>query len=194
MNFNDGKENATTIDALQVENLHDKYQFISEEATRRIMVAHRVTTPLLFGIREAGAGFSSNAEEMKVGYEIFYTMVVVPFQQMMIDALEDIFYYNGVTEANLYFDPLIPLGFLAEYQEQIGDNAVSVAIEESQTGGAENERQVTGLPDLEPDLDQPIGETIPSRSLIGVGSPYERGNKPFAMSAIDKLDYEIFKK
>ena len=195
MNFNDGKENATTIDALQVENLHDKYQFISEEATRRIMVAHRVTTPLLFGIREAGAGFSSNAEEMKVGYEIFYTMVVIPFQQMMIDALEDIFYYNDVTEANLYFEPLIPLGFLAEYQEQIGDNAVSVAIEESQTGGAENARQVTGLPDLDPDGDTDSSEP-PSygRVIDGVGSPYERGNKPFAMSAIDKLDYEIFKK
>lgn len=195
MNFNENKDNATTIDALQIENLHDKYQFLSEEASRRIMVSHRITTPLLFGITDGAKGFSSNAEEMKVGYEIFYTMVVTPFQQMIIDALEDIFYYNDVTSAQLYFEPLIPLGFLAEYQEQIGDNAINKAIIDSQTGDdAANERVISELPDLNPDEDQPYGEDTPGRVIDGVSGPADWGNKPFAFSSeVNNIDYEIFK-
>ena len=195
MNFNDNKDNATTIDALQVDNLHDKYQFLSEEAARRIMVAHRITTPLLFGLRERGQGFSSNAEEMKVGFEIFQSMVVTPFQQMVIDAIEDIFYYNGVTEAQLYFDPLLPLGFLTEMQYQVGDNAVNRNITESQEGEMQvgSARQISGLPDLDDNDDNPIGDTTDDRVIDGYTSPSQYGNKPFAMTALNKLEFEIVK-
>jgi hypothetical protein len=195
MNFNDNKENATTIDALQVDNLHDKYQFLSEEAARRIMVAHRITTPLLFGLRERGQGFSSNAEEMKVGFEIFQSMVVTPFQQMIIDAIEDIFYYNGVTEAQLYFDPLLPLGFLTEMQYQVGDNAVNRNITESQEGEQQegSARQISGLPDLDDNDDNPIGDTTDDRVIDGYTSPSQYGNKPFAMTALNKLEFEVIK-
>ena len=193
MNFNDNKENATTIDALQVENLHDKYQFLSEEAARRIMVAHRITTPLLFGLRERGQGFSSNAEEMKVGFEIFQSMVVAPFQQQIIDAIEDIFYYNGVTEAQLYFDPLMPLGFITDMQEQIGDNAVNRNIIESQEGEQQDEsaRQPSGLPDLDDNDDNPVGDDNQGRVIDGYTSPTDYGNRPFAMTAETKLEYGI---
>jgi hypothetical protein len=195
MNFNDNKDSATTIDALQVENLHDKYQFLSEEAARRIMVAHRITTPLLFGLRERGQGFSSNADEMRVGFEIFQSMVVAPFQQQIIDAIEDIFYYNGVTEAQLYFDPLMPLGFIADMQEQIGDNAVNRNIVESQEGEQQDEsaRQISELPDLDDNDDNPVGDDNQGRVIDGYTSPSDYGNRPFAMTAETKLEYEVIK-
>ena len=67
------------IDTIQTENLHDKYQYVAEYAQDRILVAHRITSPLLFGIRTAQNGFSSQSEEMKTAFSIMQTMTIQPF-------------------------------------------------------------------------------------------------------------------
>lgn len=53
------------------------YITLEERISSRILTAHRITSPLLLGIKDS-AGFSSNAEEIKVAYAHFEGTVVEP--------------------------------------------------------------------------------------------------------------------
>jgi hypothetical protein len=119
LSFNDNPEYKTTVEMLRPENLHQQYDFIAEESSRKIMLAHRVTSQMLLGIKTA-SGFSSNADELKTAYEIFLAMVIQPFQQELIKAIQGIVEFNGVDGEDLYFAPLIPFGFLAELMDDAG--------------------------------------------------------------------------
>ena len=119
LSFNDNPEYKTTVEMLRPENLHQQYDFIAEESSRKIMLAHRVTSQMLFGIKTS-SGFSSNADELKTSYEIMLALVIQPFQQEIIKTIQGIVEFNGVEGESLYFAPLIPFGFLAEYMEDAG--------------------------------------------------------------------------
>ena len=119
LSFNDNPEYKTTVEMLRPENLHQQYDFIAEESSRKIMLAHRITSQMLFGIKTA-SGFSSNADELKTAYEIMLALVIQPFQQEIIKAIQGIVEFNGVEGESLYFAPLIPFGFLAELMEDAG--------------------------------------------------------------------------
>ena len=118
LSFNDDPANKPTIDTITTENLHDKYQYVADYAQDRILVAHRVTSPLLFGIRTANNGFSSQSEEMKTAFSIMQTMTIQPFQQMLIDALSDAFEKAGLEDMELYFEQLTPLAILSTTAEE----------------------------------------------------------------------------
>ena len=119
LSFNDNPEYKTTVEMLRPENLHQQYDFIAEESSRKIMLAHRITSQMLFGIKTAN-GFSSNADELKTAYEILLAMVIQPFQQELLKAIQGIVEFNGVDGEDLYFAPLIPFGFLAELMDDAG--------------------------------------------------------------------------
>ena len=63
----------TPIDAAN----DDYYLTLDQRITSRILTAWRITSPLLLGIKDS-AGFSSNAEEIKVSYAHFEGTVVEP--------------------------------------------------------------------------------------------------------------------
>lgn len=119
LSFNDNPEYKTTVEMLRPENLHQQYDFIAEEASRKIMLAHRITSQMLFGIKTA-SGFSSNADELKTSYEVMLALVIQPFQQEIVTAIQGILEFNNVDATSLYFSPLIPFGFLAEYMDNAG--------------------------------------------------------------------------
>ena len=133
VSFNDDAINKPTIDTLPMENLHEKYQYVAEYAQDRILVAHRIVSPLLFGIRTANNGFSSQSEEMKTAYSIMQTMTIFPFQNLLINSLYHAFRVGGIDCSDLYFEQLTPLVILSdtaddtdqtieEVQEEIDDN------------------------------------------------------------------------
>ena len=128
LSFNENPEYKTTVEMLRPENLHQQYDFLAEEASRKIMLAHRVTSQMLFGIKDA-SGFSSNADELKTSYEIFYAMVIQPFQQEVMKQIQGIVEYNGIDGEDLYFAPLIPFGFLAELMDDAGAAQAKEIIE-----------------------------------------------------------------
>jgi len=119
VSFNDDPAVKPTIDTITTENLHDKYQYVAEYAQDRILVAHRITSPLLFGIRTAQNGFSSQSEEMKTAYSIMQTMTIQPFQQLIIESLSDALTWGGYTkDTELYFEQLTPLAILSTTAEE----------------------------------------------------------------------------
>jgi len=69
-----GKE----MEVTPIENSNDDYYITLEQRiTSRILTAHRITSPLLLGIKD-GAGFSSNADEIITSYSHFMNTVVRP--------------------------------------------------------------------------------------------------------------------
>lgn len=107
--FNHSESNKTTIDDVPLNDAPNHYEYLSDECMRKIMLGHNVTSPLLFGIATT-TGFSSNADELKNSFILYYNMVIKPFQEIIIGAFEQILAYNSVT-LKLYFETLKPLEF-----------------------------------------------------------------------------------
>ena len=108
--FNDNKESAATIEAIQLSDAHNQYQFISDEAQGKILISHRIVSPMLLGIKD-NSGFGNNAEELKDSSILMNNMVIAPFQDLLIDAFDKILSFNNIS-LNLYFKTLQPLQFL----------------------------------------------------------------------------------
>ena len=60
--FNNNAESATTVTDIPLNDAPAHYEYLSTECSRKIMLSHRVTSPLLLGLSSAN-GFSSNAGE-----------------------------------------------------------------------------------------------------------------------------------
>jgi hypothetical protein len=89
MFFNERDQPKTEITPFPVNDADKQYQLMNDTAQQKIITAHRVTTPLLFGIRE-NTGFGSNKDEMAIGLEIFNKQVVEPYQAMINRSIEEL--------------------------------------------------------------------------------------------------------
>ena len=109
--FNDGKETAPEIVPIDSNGSSEKYQFLSTEVVNKVLSGHRVTSPLLFGIRAEGGGLGSNADELRDSYSLFNNTVVIPFQNTLLKGLNKIFKVNDIN-LDLYFKTLKPADFI----------------------------------------------------------------------------------
>lgn len=152
--FNDNAESAASIEPVQLSDAHNQYQFLSEESTKKIMVAHRVVSPMLLGIKD-NSGLGNNAEELKTASTLMDNTVIRPFQHLLIDAFDKILAYNKIS-LHLYFKTLQPL----EFTEL--DNVEDEETKEEETGVKLSKEDLT---DEEFDiiLDELRGETMSNR-------------------------------
>ena len=107
--FNDNKDAQAEITPVQLSDAHQQYQFLSEESTKKIMVAHRIVSPMLFGIKDT-TGLGNNADEIRTATLLLDNTVIRPFQELLIDCFDTILAYNNIA-LNLYFITLQPLEF-----------------------------------------------------------------------------------
>jgi hypothetical protein len=104
LNWNDNKDSEITISPLEVSDAHQQYAYLSAEARQQLCTSHKLTSPMLVGIKEAN-GFSSNAEEIKVGFAELMINVIKPKQEIILDGLMEVFAVNGIT-LDLQFESL----------------------------------------------------------------------------------------
>ena len=123
--FNNNAESKTTIDDVPLNDAPAHYSYLSEECSKKIMLTHRVTSPLLLGLSSAN-GFSSNADEIENASRLFNNVVIQPYQNLLIDSLDTILAVNDIS-LNLYFKTIEPLEFMEldeldneEKEEQTG--------------------------------------------------------------------------
>ena len=109
--FNDGKETAPEIVPIDSNGASESYQFLSKEVVNKVLSGHRVTSPILFGIRSEGGGLGNNADELRDAYSLFNNTVVIPFQNTLLKGLEKIFRVNDIN-LDLYFKSLKPADFI----------------------------------------------------------------------------------
>jgi len=124
--FNDSKELAATIEPVQLSDAHQQYTFLSDESMRKVMVSHRIVSPMLVGIKDT-SGLGNNAEELQTASVLMDNTVIRPMQVTILDELEKILEYNGI-ELDIYFKTLQPLEFTDL------TNAISEAEIEKETG------------------------------------------------------------
>jgi hypothetical protein len=109
LSFNDNAESKADITPVQLSDAHNQYQFLSTESSSKIMMAHRITSPMLLGIKD-NTGFGNNAEELKTASTLFDNTVIRPFQRLLIEGVQKIMNYNGYN-LDVYFKTLQPLEF-----------------------------------------------------------------------------------
>jgi hypothetical protein len=109
LSFNDNAESKADITPVQLSDAHNQYQFLSTESSSKIMMAHRITSPMLLGIKD-NTGFGNNAEELKTASTLFDNTVIRPFQRLLIEGVQKVMNYNGYN-LDVYFKTLQPLEF-----------------------------------------------------------------------------------
>jgi len=176
LSFNDDVATKPTIDTISIDNMHEKFQYVAEYAQDRILVSHRVTSPLLFGIRTANNGFSSQSEEMKTAFSILQTMTIMPFQNLIVNALDYAFQIGGYDSRELYFEQLTPLVILSTTAEETGKTVAEVEDEVNDSMQTPEEGQT----DAETNPDS----VIPKQDLE---------MREFVMPAHFNKEYEIYK-
>jgi len=125
--FNNNAESKTTIDDVPLNDAPAHYEYLSTECSTKLMVAHRVTSPLLLGIRDGSNGLGNNADEIKTASLLFHNITIRPYQDLIIEAIDDILAVNEIS-LKLYFKTLQPLEFIET------DNAITDEAREEETG------------------------------------------------------------
>lgn len=109
LSFNDNQSTATTIDPIPISDASEQYKFLSEECTKKILVGHRITSPMLFGVKD-NTGLGNNADEIKTASQLFDNTVIRPKQNIILDAISDVLQVNSIN-LDMYFITLQPLEF-----------------------------------------------------------------------------------
>jgi hypothetical protein len=130
--FNNNAESKTTIDDVPLNDAPAHYSYLSEECSKKIMLTHRVTSPLLIGLRDGNNGLGNNADEIQNASRLFNNVVIQPYQNLLIDSLDTILAVNDIS-LNLYFKTIEPLEFM-DLENVEGEENI-----EEQTGIKEEE-------------------------------------------------------
>lgn len=115
--FNENKEMATTIDDIALTDAPEHYSYLATEAQSKLLNAHGVVSPMIVGITTENSGFSSNADEIAMATKVFYNQSIVPFQEAIIEALEEFLAFNGAS-LKLYFKRLNLMDSIEEKQQE----------------------------------------------------------------------------
>ena len=169
--FNDNPESAATIEPIQLSDAHNQYQFLSDESSKKVMVSHRVVSPMLLGIKD-NSGLGNNADELKTASTLMDNTVIRPFQMLLIDAFDSILAYNQMS-LKLYFKTLQPLEFTD--LENVED--------------AETREEETGVK-LSQELPDELGSDI-ADELIDLGQDESELLAEYDLVDESEVDYEL---
>jgi hypothetical protein len=111
VSFSNSKETSTEVIDIPLNDAPAHYEYLSNECFNKLIVGHRVTSPMLLGVRESGGGFSNNADEIKTATLLYDNLVIKPYQLEIIEALDEILAVNGI-KLKLYFKTIQPLEFV----------------------------------------------------------------------------------
>jgi len=107
--FNESAETKADIEPIHLPDAHAQYQFMSDEATQKIMLGHGIVSPILLGIKD-NTGFGNNAEELRTAAVLMDNVIIRPIQDEIIDCLTEILLFNDIV-LDLYFVTLQPIEF-----------------------------------------------------------------------------------
>jgi len=112
--YNDSKERSAEIYNAELPDADKQYEQMATQIRDNILVAHKVTSPMLLGIRQA-TGLGNNADEIRTANELFQNTVIKPIQNDLIDFYDPILQYMELSSA-LYYMPFKPVQDAPEVQ------------------------------------------------------------------------------
>jgi len=157
--FSDDKTRTPEIFPITVSNQDKQYLALQELLVQNILTGHRVTSPMLMGIK-SDTGLGNNAEELMNAADFYYNTVIKPYQIHIIKVLAKIFKINNMD---------LPISFV---QTKPITSKFSVEDMKSVMTQAEDEFSKVGMIDGKPVFDT-IEEAEKHAKEIGCSGYHE---------------------
>lgn len=150
----DSPENAPQITPINSNGSDDYYIAINDMVTQKILTAHRITSPMILGIKTEGQ--LGGREEVIDAYLLLINTVIRPFQQDILAIFEDLLEMKypeleiilGIQQLKLFSDGTEETDVVTSIDAEIGEDAeLEADIQEANieaNGGLNN--PVTELP------------------------------------------------
>ncbi len=152
----DSPENAPVITPIPQNGADDYYTTMNDMVTQKILTAHRITSPMILGIKTAGQ--LGGREEIIDAYLLLVNTVIRPYQQDILSVFEELLEQKypeqeislGVQQLKLFSDGEEEVDVVTSIDAEVGDDsALEAEIEkadEEASIGPEPVEQITELP------------------------------------------------
>ena len=130
------------------------YTTLSEITTQKILTAHRITSPMILGIKTAGQ--LGGRDEVTDAYLLLLNTVIRPFQQVLLSSIEEMLEMMypeqlnvtvGVQQLKLFDDGTEEVDVVTSEDAEIGDDAaLEGKIEEADQEAANEQEGVIQIP------------------------------------------------
>ena len=130
----DSPENAPVITPIAQNGADSYYENVNDMTTQKILTAHRITSPMILGIKTEGQ--LGGRQEVLDAYLLLQNTVIIPFQQDLLRSLESIMQVNypdivlGVIQKKLFAD--------GEEEEEVITSAETTDAEDANLQQPEN--------------------------------------------------------
>lgn len=115
--FNDPNEQPSVVNNLTPSDFDKQFDILNQTVQQEILMAHRVTSPMLFGIKTEGQ--LGGRSEIIEAYEAFQTSYIEPRQNQMDRALTSIFKYITPVKLITKNKPPIGLDYVVLFEKGI---------------------------------------------------------------------------
>ena len=107
LTFSDDKTRTPEITAITPDSLDKQFLALQELLVQNILTGHRVTSPVLMGIK-SDTGLGNNADELNSASNYYLNTVCMPYQAHIIRTLRKIFTVNNM-DMPVVFEQLKPI-------------------------------------------------------------------------------------
>ena len=181
--FSPSKENSSEITNLNGNDLHERYINMSKRVKESIFIGHRVTNPILFGVKEEGQLGARN--ELDLAYEIFMNTYVAERQNTLLRTVRKLAYLD-VQQTDIEIKPLKPIDTVDLTSDIILQNLTQEEIRgliEEQTG-LELEQPTQSNKPVEIDEE---GNEIPNEEKEQKEASYNGAQIASALSIVEQV-------
>ena len=116
--YSDLPEQKPDFEPIPLSDADKQYQFLSEEATSKIMIGHRVTNPMMFGVLVPGK--LGGGAELEISAELFNKHVITPMRKVIREAIATLLSASGLN-ARIDMSSQIQLDGALEHLEATGE-------------------------------------------------------------------------
>tara|TARA_R110001632_G_scaffold70241_3_gene163724 strand:+ start:6393 stop:8207 length:1815 start_codon:yes stop_codon:yes gene_type:complete len=174
--FSPSKDNGSEITNLNGNDLHERYLEMSNRVKESIFIGHRVTNPILFGVKEAGQMGARN--ELDLAYEIFTNTYIAERQNTLLRTVKKLAFFE-IQKTDIEIVPLKPIDSLDITSDVIIANLNRAEIRELIN-------QQTGL-----ELQEEASEPVEPTSMCSHFSEEKNISHLFDKIGVSEHDYEI---
>lgn len=143
--FSPSKDHTSEITNLNGNDLHERYLEMSNRVKESIFIGHRVTNPILFGVKEAGQMGARN--ELDLAYEIFTNTYIAERQNTLLRTIKKLAFLE-ISSSDIQIIPLKPIDTIDLTSDIILGNLTREEIRQliDEQTGLELQESVANLP------------------------------------------------
>jgi len=119
-NFMKSDAEPTTITNVENNTSHKQWDFLTKEASSKIISGHECPSPAIVGLASA-SGFNSKADEMDMMEQQLLKRVIAPKQEFILEGIAEIFEYFNEEFPDVYFRPLTEIEGEDEEKEKVNE-------------------------------------------------------------------------